>query len=128
MIDYTITKFLCILLQRQAFKNIYDLLVPGGDALLVFLASNPVFHIYEAMGQSKRWGPYMQDYKKYISPYHFFDDPVEQAERYLEEAGFCIHLCRLENRNFTWLNVETMQSKFVHIFIPCSWTYKIFSF
>lgn len=70
--------------------------------LLTFLASNPIFTIYERMSKSNKWGMYMQDVKRYISPYHHSLDPVRDFERYLEEAGFEKHVCEILGRKFTF--------------------------
>ncbi|XP_017780258.1 PREDICTED: juvenile hormone acid O-methyltransferase-like [Nicrophorus vespilloides] len=43
-----------ILDQRQAIKNIFDLLKSGGDILLTFVATCPIYNIYELMA-SKPW-------------------------------------------------------------------------
>lgn len=45
--------------QWSAMKNIYDILQDGGEALLLFLASNPIYTLYEIMARTKKWAPYM---------------------------------------------------------------------
>lgn len=37
----------------------YDMLQPGGEVLLVFLASNPIFTMYERMAERTEWAEYM---------------------------------------------------------------------
>ncbi len=46
--------------QQSALGNIHRLLRPGGEALLVFLAKNPVFDAYRRMAKDPRWAPYME--------------------------------------------------------------------
>ncbi|CAH0560781.1 unnamed protein product [Brassicogethes aeneus] len=95
--------------QKQAFQNIYNMMAPGGDLLTIFLASNPIYDIYESMAANEKWLPYMKNFKSYISPYHFYDQPLKELEKILKEAGFSIHLCRLENRNFTFNSLDVME-------------------
>jgi hypothetical protein len=40
--------------------NMYELLEPNGDLLLVFLARNPIFTAYERLAAGNKWGRYMQ--------------------------------------------------------------------
>ena len=46
--------------QLSCLQNLHALLRPGGEALLVFLASNPLFATYESMSMEDRWAPYMK--------------------------------------------------------------------
>ncbi|XP_044254916.1 juvenile hormone acid O-methyltransferase-like [Tribolium madens] len=94
--------------QRQAMKNMFDMLKPGGEMLLTFLASNPIYDIYEGMAKSNKWGPYMNNLKKYISPYHHSDDPETELENLLKKEGFITHLCRVENRLYTFPNFSVL--------------------
>lgn len=41
-------------------EHMYDILKPGGDILLVFLASNPIFTMYERMAERTEWAEYMK--------------------------------------------------------------------
>ena len=42
-----------------AFKNIHDLLNINGQALVIFLASNPIFRMYRSMARNIKWSAYM---------------------------------------------------------------------
>ena len=44
----------------SAVGNISSLLVEGGEALVIFLASNPVFRMYRTMAASIKWKQYMK--------------------------------------------------------------------
>ncbi|XP_063591918.1 juvenile hormone acid O-methyltransferase-like [Penaeus indicus] len=46
--------------QPRCLNNIYQLLQPGGEALLVFLAHNPLFSMYQNMSEKIEWNKYMQ--------------------------------------------------------------------
>lgn len=41
-------------------KQMYHLLQPEGEVLLVFLASNPIFTMYERMAEKTEWAEYMK--------------------------------------------------------------------
>ncbi len=41
--------------QGAAMRNIHRLLGPGGEALVVFLAKNPLFDAYRRMAADPRW-------------------------------------------------------------------------
>ena len=41
-------------------RNIHDLLVEGGESLLIFLANNPIFTMYRIMAQKIKWASYMK--------------------------------------------------------------------
>lgn len=91
-------------------KNIFDMLKPGGEMLLAFLASNPIYDIYEGMAKSNKWEPYMNNLKKYISPYHHSEDPETELENLLKKEGFITHLCRVESRSYTFPNFSVLSS------------------
>lgn len=45
---------------RRLMEHMYDILKPGGEILLVFLASNPIFTMYERMAERTEWAEYMK--------------------------------------------------------------------
>lgn len=55
----------------------------------------------------------MQDVKRYISPYHHSKNPVQDFERYLEEAGFEKHICKILQRRFTFPNFTVLKGMIV---------------
>ncbi|KAF5274249.1 hypothetical protein FQR65_LT04367 [Abscondita terminalis] len=102
--------------QRKAVLNIYKMLRPGGDVLLTFLASNPIFEIYESLSKKGRWESYMENFKNYVSPYQYSDDPGKELENILKEVGFEIHVCKVDERIYVYPNVAVLKSKFHCIF------------
>ena len=44
----------------RAVRNIHSLLLDGGQALLIFLASNPVFRMYRNLAANLKWAQYMK--------------------------------------------------------------------
>ncbi|EDV94172.1 juvenile hormone acid O-methyltransferase [Drosophila grimshawi] len=95
---------------RAALGNIYSLLRnEGGDCLLVFLASNPVFEVYKVLHANKKWAHYMQDVDQFISPLHYSTNPVEQFTQLLSEAGFIHHNVELRSEVFVYEGVNTLK-------------------
>lgn len=93
-------------------NNIYKMLKPGGDMLLAFLASSPIFSIYETMARTKRWSKYMQNVEGYITPFQHSKNPREEYEQIMAQIGFKSIFCRVEDREFTYNNAAALQSKY----------------
>lgn len=91
-------------------KNMFEMLKPGGEILLTFLANNPIYDIYETMAKSNKWAQYMTNVNKYISPYHHFEEPETELENILKKEGFIVHLCRAEKRAYTFPNFTVLAS------------------
>ncbi|ALC40009.1 jhamt [Drosophila busckii] len=95
---------------RVALGNIYELLRPeGGDCLLVFLASNPVYEVYKRLHSNPKWSSYMQDVDQYISPLHYSADPVEKFCQLISDAGFTYHNVELRSEVFVYEGVRTLK-------------------
>ncbi|XP_005179560.1 juvenile hormone acid O-methyltransferase-like [Musca domestica] len=108
-----VTSFYClhwIQNQRQALQNIYDLLRPeGGDCLLVFLATNPVFDVYKLLSKSTQWSPYMKDVHRFISPLHYSSDPKMEYTKMLKETGFTDIQVDLKEKVYIYEGLETLK-------------------
>lgn len=79
--------------------------------LLTFLASSPIFSIYENMAKMPKWCKYMENVEKFIAPFQRSKKPREEYEEILSEVGFKSRFCRVEDREFTYNNVTILQSK-----------------
>lgn len=98
-------------------KNIFKTLKPGGDILLTFLADSPIFTIYENMAKINKWTKYMQKVLDYISPFQHSKNPNEEYEQIIAELGFKSIFCRVEEREFTYNSITTLQSNEFVIFL-----------
>ncbi|BFF95937.1 juvenile hormone acid O-methyltransferase [Drosophila madeirensis] len=95
---------------RGALGNIYDLLRPeGGDCLLVFLASNPVYEVYKILQLNEKWSGYMQDVEQFISPLHYSSNPGEEFSQLLNEVGFIQHNVEIRSEVFVYEGVRTLK-------------------
>ncbi|XP_037817110.1 juvenile hormone acid O-methyltransferase [Lucilia sericata] len=108
-----VTSFYClhwIQNQRQALQNIYNLLkAEGGDCLLVFLASNPIFDVYKLLSKSTKWSTYMKDVDQFISPLHYSKDPKTEFSAMLKEVGFSIVNIELKHKVYVYEGLEILK-------------------
>ncbi|KAH8249343.1 hypothetical protein KR032_008651 [Drosophila birchii] len=108
-----VTSFYCLHWVQNlkgALGNIYNLLRPeGGDCLLAFLASNPVYEVYKILKTNEKWSPYMQDVEQFISPLHYSLNPGEEFSQLLNEVGFMHHNVEIRNEVFVYEGVRTLK-------------------
>lgn len=87
----------------------------NGDVLLTFLASNPIYDVYRNMARHKRWKEYSK--KDFIAPYHNSAEPEKQLHKVLVDSGFDVHVCKVENRTYTFPNMDIWRSKTFEVFV-----------
>ncbi|XP_065081941.1 juvenile hormone acid O-methyltransferase [Ochlerotatus camptorhynchus] len=107
-----ITSFYClhwVRYQSSAFSNIYNLLNPDGDCLLVFLARNPIFDIYDQLSRSTKWSKYMTDVDKYISPYQYCENPAGEIEEILSSVGFAKYKIHISDKNYVYEGIDNLK-------------------
>ncbi|CAG9578898.1 unnamed protein product [Danaus chrysippus] len=95
--------------QETAFSNIYDLLVRGGDCLLVFLGHMPVFDVYRLLARSTRWSFWLKDVDRYVSPYHDCQDPEKDIKRMMTTIGFKNVEVKCVQKLFVYTSVEAVK-------------------
>lgn len=96
--------------QKRAVQNIHNLLSPGGDCLLVFLAKNPIFEIYKELSKCKRWEKYMKDVDRFISPFQNAKDPADEFGSLLYNSGFSEFSVEIREKLFVYDGVEILKS------------------
>lgn len=109
-----ITSFYClhwIQNQEKAIQNLYKLLKPNGDILLVFLAQNPIFEIYKQMSQNKKWSKYMSDVDRFISPYQYSKKPADEFGRLLYSCGFKEYSVEVREKFFIFEGIDLLKSR-----------------
>nr|XP_016927888.1 juvenile hormone acid O-methyltransferase [Drosophila suzukii] len=108
-----VTSFYCLHWVQNlkgALGNIYNLLKPeGGDVLLAFLASNPVYEVYKILKTNEKWSSYMQDVEQFISPLHHSLNPGEEFSQLLTDVGFIQHNVEIRNEVFVYEGVRTVK-------------------
>lgn len=89
------------------------MLKPGGDMLLTFLAYHPLYEIYENMGKNNKWSKYMQNLKQFVTPLQNLEHPEKYYDKLLRKIGFNVHLCKTDNRKYTYANLEVLRSEYM---------------
>lgn len=92
--------------QRQAMKNIFDMLQPGGDVLLLYFAKNPTFDVLLRLADMEHWKPYMKEVRKYISVYQQVEDVEESLYSLLQEVGFVNITCQCRRKEYVYENIN----------------------
>lgn len=109
-----ITSFYClhwVQNQERAVQNMFKLLKPDGDMLLVFLAQNPIFEIYKQMSLSKNWAKYMTDVDRFISPYQYSKNPADQFGKLLYSCGFTEYSVEIREKFFIFEGIDLLKSR-----------------
>ncbi|XP_045102473.1 juvenile hormone acid O-methyltransferase-like [Portunus trituberculatus] len=96
--------------QERCLTNIYQLLQPGGEALLVFLARNPLFTMYENMSMKERWQSYMQDVSNFVPVYQHKTDPAKAMADLAEDVGFEVVSCEAPELEFVFENINYLKN------------------
>lgn len=94
-----ITSFYClqwIQNQKTVVRNLYKLLKPGGDLLVIFLSQHPVFRFFKEQSQDNRWAEHMVDVDDFCSPYQNSKQPSKEFKELLTDIGF--KECIVEDR------------------------------
>jgi juvenile hormone acid methyltransferase len=95
--------------QKQALTNIHNLLNNDGDCLLVLLAKNPIFEIYDQMSRMWKWESYMRDVSKYISPYQFSQNPAKEFSQTISDAGFSNFEIDIREKVFIFSGMDNLK-------------------
>lgn len=96
--------------QEKAIQNLYKLCKPDGDVLVIFLAQNPIFEIYQQMANTKRWSKYMTDVERFISPYQNSNAPAEDFSRLLLESGFREFQVEVREKVYMFEGIDLLKS------------------
>lgn len=109
-----VTSFYClhwVQNQKKAIQNIFNLLRPEGDCLLVFLANNPIFDVYKRMAESNKWSQYMADVHRFISPYQYSSDPAADFGALLYSVGFTEYSVEVRDKMYTFEGIDLLKSQ-----------------
>ncbi|XP_025829939.1 juvenile hormone acid O-methyltransferase-like [Agrilus planipennis] len=104
--------------QRKAYKNIYDVLKPGGDALVLLNAYHPVFEVYHWLAQQEKYHLYHKETDNFVSPYFTKKHPKQDLEDILTDLGFIIHACEYKPLDFVFPNESYIKGKQTKLLFP----------
>ncbi|KAG7197702.1 hypothetical protein KM043_014462 [Ampulex compressa] len=95
---------------RQAFKNIYKLLQPGGKAVIMLISSHDCYDAYIRMYENPQYRPYMEDVHLFVSPFHQCNNSRAELRKILEDVGFEVQHCSRRDRIFVFQNAEVFRN------------------
>ena len=75
---------------------------PGGDILFTLPTHVGLFDIWRNLARSEKWSAYFKNVESGTSPYYDISDPAEKMRTALEAVGFVIHVCKNEDRLYTF--------------------------
>jgi juvenile hormone acid methyltransferase len=101
---------------QQALENIYCMLRPGGSILLLIVATHDIFEVMKIMAQDFRFAQYIQDVKKYISPFNDSAQPRKELRTLLKNIGFEVHHCSLRETTYSSKNSNHFLSSIISIY------------
>lgn len=78
-----------VLNQKIAFKNMFSLLKPGGEAALLIPVASYIYEVIRRVKEKPKWKPYFID-TILIPESHARDWQVQEYEEMLKKAGFTI--------------------------------------
>lgn len=97
--------------QKAAMENIYKLLTPNGNCLLLFITWANIYTIYDEMSKSTKWSQYMYDVKQYTSPYQHCGSPEVDLKLLLQSTGFTSYNIRIQRESYMCKDYEEFKSK-----------------
>ena len=99
-------------------KNIFDMLKPGGDIVFTIISCTPIYDFWENMAKTDEWAPYSKDVSDLVSPYHHLKEPSYTLRKYLEDAGFVIHVWKVDNCSYEFSDFLIFLSNFLKMLPP----------
>lgn len=97
--------------QKQAVQNIYNLLKPDGDCLLVSAGNNPTYESWEQLSLTSKWGKYMEDVDQFIGSYHNSVDPADEIGQLFRDSGFSEYSVLVREKFATFDDFDALKSK-----------------
>ncbi|XP_055692435.1 juvenile hormone acid O-methyltransferase-like [Lutzomyia longipalpis] len=93
--------------QQKCFERIYDLLSPGGDCFLIFVAGSLYMEIIAELTGKARWRKFIPNPDAmYPFPYRKDPDPVGSVTKMMESIGFVNINVKLEESLFVFSTID----------------------
>lgn len=134
-----ITSFNCLhwVTRRQptTVENMYKLLKPGGDMLLLFVVTHPIYQVFKGtiiariqlyhrlkfilmdsfhsleLSKMDKWAEFMTDVEKFFPPYYYSKDPAGEYEELLRSNGFTVTNVTIREMPYTFRTIESLRSE-----------------
>lgn len=95
---------------EQAVRNIYNLLKPNGDCLLLFVANSPVYEAWDQISQTK-WGRYMTNSNPFMGMYQDSFDPADEFAQLFRLCDFSQYHVEVCEKTVTFGDSDCLKSK-----------------
>ncbi|XP_063986123.1 juvenile hormone acid O-methyltransferase-like [Diachasmimorpha longicaudata] len=96
---------------KGALRNFYQLLRPGGKAIILTISHHMIFDVYSEQREDPRFSAYIQDWLKFTAPQHGHPDAEDILRNDLNDIGFKIHHCSNRWKTFTYPRMEALIGK-----------------
>lgn len=93
-------------------ENIFNMLQPGGNILLIYSAHHPIFDVFLKLANLEHWKPYIQEPRKYVAAHQYVHNVEESLHSLLQELGFISITCHCKRRTFVYENIHTYIGKY----------------
>jgi len=84
--------------RRQVARNIRQLLVEGGQALLVLATRNETYQAWDTIAKDETWKPYLKEVQTPLNEYQYMSRPDLAFKKALEGAGLVVEDVHLQYR------------------------------
>uniref|UniRef100_A0A1L8DN92 Putative juvenile hormone acid o-methyltransferase-like protein n=1 Tax=Nyssomyia neivai TaxID=330878 RepID=A0A1L8DN92_9DIPT len=93
--------------QQKCFERIYELLSPGGDCFLIFVAGSLYMEVITELTGKARWKKFIPNPDAmYPFPYRKDPDPVGSVKKMMESIGFVNINVKLEESLFVFSTID----------------------
>ncbi|XP_059608078.1 juvenile hormone acid O-methyltransferase-like [Phlebotomus argentipes] len=93
--------------QMQVFKNVFDLLTPGGDCLIIILRNGAIFETAFQLSETLKWKDRLKHYREvFVFPYREDPDPMATLKNLLKSVGFQDISVKKEDYNHVYPSTE----------------------
>ncbi|GAB0099615.1 Methyltransferase domain 25 [Sergentomyia squamirostris] len=93
--------------QRQAYENIFNALVPGGDCWIVILGNAAAFETLFLLAETSKWKNKLRNiHDILVFPYRNVPEPEKMAENLLKSIGFSDIYVKLQDFKPNYNTVE----------------------
>lgn len=97
-----------LIIFRRAFKNIYQILKPGGWTFLNIFERSPLDEVFEKLSKNPKWSDYGQD--EIISKYYYSENPQNEYRRDIDAANFKDYHFNVEKDIYNFESIEEFNS------------------
>lgn len=95
---------------KRLLESMFQITKPEGTILLSFLASNPIFTMYQRMAERKEWAKYMTDVDEYVPAYQDSSTPEEMFAGICRSVGYEVIECTATEMSFAFQNANHVKN------------------